>query len=372
MAVRARRGASSHPDPMVAVAELNEQIGGDALDVVLFFCSPDYDLQILGRALKRTFPCPVVGCTSAGQIGLRGFQRNGIAAVGVSGGSLRPRPFLIRPLSAAYQQARAIGEAVQVGRRNGGAGERWLGLLLVDGLSKAEERIAASLYQELDAVPIIGGSAGDDLRFERTAVYHDGAFYSDAAVFTVFRGTAKFSAFKLQHFVPGPTQLVITEADPEQRVIREINGEPAAAAYAEAIGVSEDMLDARVFAQHPLLLQLGGDSYVRSIQRLNADGSLSCFCAIEDGLVVSIGSGVDPMKELESAFDEVRARIGEPSFVIGCDCILRRIELEQKGLDASVGAFFARNRVLGFSTYGEQFNGMHVNQTFTGLAIGAG
>jgi len=26
--------------------------------------------------------------------------------------------------------------------------------------------------------------------------------------------------------------------------------------------------------------------------------------------------------------------------------------------------------VIGFNTYGEQFNGMHINQTFTGVAIG--
>jgi len=26
--------------------------------------------------------------------------------------------------------------------------------------------------------------------------------------------------------------------------------------------------------------------------------------------------------------------------------------------------------VIGFNTYGEQFNGMHLNQTFTGVAIG--
>jgi hypothetical protein len=28
-----------------------------------------------------------------------------------------------------------------------------------------------------------------------------------------------------------------------------------------------------------------------------------------------------------------------------------------------------RHRVLGFSTYGEQLNSMHVNQTMTGVAI---
>ena len=31
----------------------------------------------------------------------------------------------------------------------------------------------------------------------------------------------------------------------------------------------------------------------------------------------------------------------------------------------------AKNNVIGFATYGEQFNAMHVNQTFTGVAIGA-
>jgi hypothetical protein len=35
-----------------------------------------------------------------------------------------------------------------------------------------------------------------------------------------------------------------------------------------------------------------------------------------------------------------------------------------------VGRIFAENKVIGFATYGEQYNAMHVNQTFTGVAIG--
>jgi hypothetical protein len=30
----------------------------------------------------------------------------------------------------------------------------------------------------------------------------------------------------------------------------------------------------------------------------------------------------------------------------------------------------AENNVIGFSTYGEQFSAMHLNQTFTGVALG--
>jgi hypothetical protein len=36
----------------------------------------------------------------------------------------------------------------------------------------------------------------------------------------------------------------------------------------------------------------------------------------------------------------------------------------------ALGKLFADNNVVGFSTYGEQFVGVHVNQTFTGVAIG--
>jgi hypothetical protein len=140
--------------------------------------------------------------------------------------------------------------------------------------------------------------------------------------------------------------------------------------YAEAIGVPVAALDATTFSQNPLMLRIGDDYYVRSICRLNPDMSLTCFCAIEEGLVVSIGQGVDAMATLESAFASMRELVGEPALIIGCDCILRRLELEQSGLDTRIGEFLAQNRVLGFSTYGEQFNGLHVNQTFTGVAIG--
>ena len=40
------------------------------------------------------------------------------------------------------------------------------------------------------------------------------------------------------------------------------------------------------------------------------------------------------------------------------------------GRDGEIGDYLRRQRVIGFNTYGEQYNGMHVNQTFTGVAIG--
>ena len=62
-------------------------------------------------------------------------------------------------------------------------------------------------------------------------------------------------------------------------------------------------------------------------------------------------------------------RNGPTALILGFDCVLRRIALEQAGLGDSVGRIYREHRVAGFNTYGEQHGGLHVNQTFVGLAF---
>ncbi|MBB4125187.1 hypothetical protein GGR77_000458 [Xanthomonas translucens] len=355
-------------DAVAAVAALRAQLGTAPLDALLLFCDADYDLDALGPAIKAGFDCPVIGCTSAGQIGVCGFQSNGILAAGLRGGVLQAQPLLIAPLSDLQAQVAVAAETVRAATADK-AGQ-FFTLLLVDGLSACEEYLAAALYRMIGNVPLLGGSAGDNLRFERTLVYHDGRFLADAAVLTLFHSRHPFVVFKLQHFVASEIELVVTEADPERRLIREINGEPAALAYAQAIGVPLQALEPKVFSTYPLLLTLSGEPYVRSILRVNEDLSMTCYCAVEEGMVVAVGKAVDVMETLQQAFCDVHETVPDPALVIGCDCILRRLEFGQSHMQQQVGAFLARQRVFGFSTYGEQFNGLHVNQTFTGVAIG--
>jgi hypothetical protein len=358
-------------DAAAAVAEIAAQVGGAELDVVFLFCSPLYDLEVVGRELKRSFPCPVVGCSSSGQIGPSGFQRGGMTAIGLGGGCLRVVPHLIHPLADYQDQAISIAASFR-GEGSGLAGSHPFGFLVIDGLSMMEERVASALYQALDNVPIVGGSAGDDLRFEQTQVYFDGRFLSDAAVLAACWAAGPIAPFMLKHFVPGEVNLVITDADPEKRVIREFNGEAAAEVYAQAIGVPVERLGPEVFSRHPLLLGIGGEHFVRSIARMNPDLSLSLYCAIDTGLVVTIGKSLESLPALKQAFAGVLAEVPDPFAILACDCILRRLEFENLGIDQEVGDFLARHQVFGFSTYGEQINGLHVNQTLTGIALGRG
>ena len=179
-----------------------------------------------------------------------------------------------------------------------------------------------------------------------------------------------FRVFKTQHFVPTEQRVVVTAADAQHRRVMELDGYPAAEAYARLVGSQVQDLDPTSFAGSPVVVLIDGENYVRSIQKSDPDGSLTFFCAIEEGLVLRVARGLDLVKNLDHAFTEIRAAIGLPQLVIGCDCILRKLEIEQQGLGGDVAALFRDNNVTGFDTYGEQFGGVHVNQTFTGIAIG--
>ena len=368
--LRALRGASLASDPEIAVRQVREAIDQPGMRAVVLFCSPAYDLRLLGAAIGAAFPCPVLACTTAGQIGPDGHQRGGLVAASLAGGALEVRPFLISPLAECRQGAAAAGAEVRAWLEDRPPDRRAFGLLLVDGLCGCEEGLAAALYQSLGNVPLVGGSAGDDLRFERTAVYWDGEFRSDAALFALLETSCEFATFKLHDFAPTARRLVVTEADASRRLVSEIGGLTAARAYAECLGLEAGQLDATVYSRYPLLLRIGDDHYVRSVQRVNPDGSLVFFCAIEEGLVLTVGEVLDPVASLERGLAEIEQALGAPSLIIGCDCILRRLEQERRQVDGRVGELLAAKRMVGFSTYGEQFDALHLNQTLVGVALG--
>ena len=359
-------------DPELAVAELRAAFAGQSLDALIFFCSATYDLPRLAAALVTTFSdvACVVGCTSPGQIGPRGFERGGLTAMGFVGGDVAVTPFVIEPLSVLVGACDEIGHAVSEQRgRHPGLGA--FGLLLVDGLSLVEEQLTASLYAALGDVPIIGASAGDDLAFVQTSLFIDGAFRPDRAIFLLCETALPFTAFRFQHFKPTEQLLVVTRADATNRVIYELNGIPALQAYASALGLQPGDVRSAIWSEHPLLVSMGGEAYVRSIQRVHDDDSLKMACAIDEGIVLRIGASNDPIATADASIAAARARVRSPQLVIGCDCILRLLELENKGLLVAMSEVLARHQVFGISGYGEQFNGVHVNQTFAGIVIGS-
>jgi hypothetical protein len=360
--------------PREAVSTLVAQIEGEDLAGVLFFCSSKYDLDEIAGALRESFACPVVGCTTSGEIAST-YQKEGIVAVGFPASHFRLHTALIAGMRHfGLREAASLRDEIQqrlVFSDRVGDG-RMFGLVLIDGLSLMEERVIASLHNAFNGMEIVGGSAGDDLAFRSTSVFVDGRFHSNAAVLIAIETTLPFQVFRWQHFEPTSRDLVVTAANPDTRTVSELDGSPAASVYARMLGLREDELNAGVFSRHPVMIQIGQEWYVRSIQRVNPDGSLTFLSAIDNGLPLTVAAGAGFLDVLRKQIDRLRHDIGVPYLTLGCDCVLRRLEMQGEGIQGEVARRLTEINFLGFSTYGEQINGIHVNQTLTGIAIGEG
>ena len=372
---RIRRAQSCAPDACDAAREFHAAVAQPDMALVVFFCSVQYDLEILASELSRLFAgVQVIGCTTAGEIGPRGYRDHSISGASFPSDSFAVTCGRIDRLQQ-FESIQAQSLAQDLMQRLESLEPRAdtsnsFALLLIDGLSVREEPVTRALQNAFGKLPLVGGSAGDGLSFGRTQVYSDGSFHTDSAVLALVTTHVPFRIFKTQHFVPTNQRLVVTAADAEHRVVMEIDGLPAAESYARFVGTDVQSLDPMRFAEQPIVVLIDGTNYVRSIQKANLDGSLTFFCAIEEGVVLRGARGVDLVGNLEEAFAGIQAAIGQPQLVVGCDCILRKLEMTERGLVDRVEEVFRDNNTIGFSSYGEQYLGVHVNQTLTGIAIG--
>ncbi len=174
--------------------------------------------------------------------------------------------------------------------------------------------------------------------------------------------------FKTDHFEPTERRMVVTKASPDRRIVHEINAEPAAREYARLVGKDPDQLTTFTFAAHPLVVKIGGHHHVRSIQQVAENDDLKFFSAIDEGLVLTLAEATDMVQHLETELAAL-AKDTRPDGIIACDCLFRRMEAEQNQLSTQLSRLMSDYNVVGFSTYGEQINSMHVNQTLTGVAI---
>lgn len=345
-------------------------------DILFAFHSTRQDSAALSTGLAEYFPdCLIVGSSTAGEWMNSRHQHDTLVLSGICKPEIRWSVAVAEQLDQFddHDADRLCNSLLnQLGIHFTDLNpEHYFCLSLIDGLSKCEENIISMISTRLANTPLLGGSAGDDLKFENTYVLANGKSYQNAAVFVLAESRLPFKAIKHQHFVTGEVETIITRADISERIVYHLDGIPAAERYAQLLGLEVEDLDVNVFSIHPLIYQHQRECYVRSIAQVGEQNSLVFYCAIEEGMILNLCSHQDMIQQFSRAMDEINNPPGKINLMFVFNCILRRLEAESidiiQDLADKVGA--VSSHTIGFDTYGEQWNGLHINQTLVALAI---
>jgi hypothetical protein len=319
--------------------------------------------------MQAAFPqAETFGCSTAGEIVSGKMLKNSLVAMGLDRQMLHDLNLQIVPhIQHENRVDEAFARFAQYYKTDPFAMnvDEYVGLVLVDGLRMAEEKLMDRIG-ELSNLFFIGGSAGDDLKFTQTWIYANGKAYTDAALLVLLKPKIKFSFIKTQSFRPCAARLVATKVNSAERKVIEFNHKPATVAYAEAIGTTADHIE-KYFMSNPVGLVIDDEPYVRSPQRIDAD-AMHFYCNVMEGMELNLLESSDIIKDTQAAVDQKVAQSKHVSGIINFHCILRTLELEKNGMTEAYGNIFSEIPTIGFSTYGEEFIG-HINQTSTMLVF---
>lgn len=211
----------------MAVAGLD----GLAPQAIVIYGAVDVNLDDVTKVVRQRHPdVPVIGCTTDGEIaGGEGFLEDSLVitmfasdsikfGVGLGHGAIADP---VGAASAAVEAARA-----QV------AGEPALCLALLEGLGTNIRTLVEAIRDTVGAqVPIVGGAAGDQLRFQQTRQLCNDTVTSDAVVVMVWSGPIKIGTGVATGYTPLGQPHTVTRA--EGAVVHEIDNRPAADLYSD-------------------------------------------------------------------------------------------------------------------------------------------
>ena len=358
-------GFTTRTPMLEAVMDIRISFGTMTPKLVVYFASPRYDLEPLAEGLHReTGAGVVIGCTTAGEIVSGRMQEGGISGMAMDEEVIDDVAVqVVENLSSAPDVAgafRAFEEHFGMSMMDMDP-EQYVGLVLSDGLSRAEESLLDTMGN-LTNVHFVGGSAGDDQHYVKTHVFANGKVYDNAAVLVLIKPKAKFHVAKTQSFKPLGKTLTATRVDKTRREVLEFDGKPAIQAYAEALGVGVGEVPALITA-HPLALMDGDEPFIRAPYKASDDG-LGFLCSVHEGAELMLVEATDIIEDTQKVVDEAVEKLGTVGGILNFHCVLRTMELERAERLQEYADIFADIPTSGFSTYGEAYIG-YVNQSAT-------
>jgi len=355
-------------DVAEAVKSIKSQLSGIDACFVLYFVSSSYPAEAVCTEMAKSFEgVQTVGCTTAGEMITGKIGRNSIVAMAWSKASMKYLKVEVLEnikencINAVKNAFQSFEKSVGVSMKNMEP-SRYVGIVMIDGLSGCEETLNDQLGNHTN-VPFIGGSAADDFKFENTWLFVDGKAYTNAAILVLMEPTNGFLTLKTQSFSITDKKLIPTKVDEKRRMVVEFDGRPALDVYAETTGVSSDELLKTIEAHSVGLIFDENNYFVRNPKQVEGS-SIVFHCLVKEGLELRL---LKPKDIVAITRDDLK-KCGKIQAVIDFNCAGRFTELMRKNQLEAYSDVFSDVTAIGFATYGESYIG-HMNQTSTMLLL---
>ena len=354
-------------DVVAAVGCIKEQLSGIDACMVLYFASPKYPAAEISKEMAAAFDgVQTVGCTTAGEMITGKMGKDAIVAMAWCKSSLKY--LKIEVLENIKTDGDVVAKAFASFEKSLGKPmkhlppEQYAGMIMVDGMSGCEEKLNDQLGN-LTNVPFVGGSAGDNFKFQTTWLYANGKAYTNAAILALMEPANGYDILKTQSFTTTDKKLTPTKVDEKQRMVVEFDGKPAAETYAEVLGVTVEEF-AQSPGKHPVGLVFDEHNFfVRSPMKVEGT-SVFFYCSVKEGLELTVLNSGDIVADTRDDLE----KSGSVKAIVDFNCCLRFIELTNKNQLQAYSEIFGNVPAIGFSTYGESYIG-HINQTSTMLLL---
>ena len=244
-------------------------------------------------------------------------------------------------------------------------------IVLADGIHTNGDALARGIEAIAPDVPMAGGLAGDNLRFERTWVFDVDGAYDYGVVAAALYGPVDVHQHANFNWHPiGPT-FRITRAQDNR--LKEINHLPALDFFRSAFGkeLIPDHLETLTMA-FPIILHRGSLRLARVCVGLTPDGEMVMAGNIPEGATFQFGIG-SPQSIIQESCEE-SAQLADQGIegIVVYSCVGRHLLLKDK-IEEELTPLQTIAETAGFFTYGEltQLQGHDVllNNTTTLLAL---
>ncbi|MDJ0734615.1 MAG: FIST N-terminal domain-containing protein [Nostocaceae cyanobacterium] len=380
-------GHSDDPDSQGAIEEVLQQcitdLAGMKPKAGILFAAIDFDHSLILEEIDRVFPgLDLIGCTTDGEISSRlGFQQDSLTLLlfcsdtidiyaGVGYGAKND------PVAAAKE---AVEQATQ---KSNAAPKLCITLpasYIEDGSTTSGESILKGLKLALGShFPIVGGTAGDQFRFQKTYQFFGNKVLSDSLPVLIFSGDILLSYGIGCGWQPIGRKSIVTKA--QGTLLYEIDGKPATEFYQHYLG------DRPPTAENPLAVYEGDSEryYMRVPNTYDWEvGSINFLGDIPEQATVQVTdiSRDEVIAASQTSFEIAMKNYPgtKPEAVLLFSCCCRRWLLGTRAKEEYQlvqNALTQEIPVCGFYTYGEfaplesQGSSYYHQETFVTLLLG--